>query len=131
VGVHEIPPEFFEERSSDEARHGVIFTTLRTPIAKEDCDLPRVGIGVSENRGTETEATLPRLLLASDPRLPQQHGAPRGGRREGPTGQNGTPLGIRRSCPRRAQVRRARLIRQIFEVDRLVCPQRSAPRLVL
>jgi len=33
------------------------------------------------------------------------------------------PLEVRRSCLRRAQARRARLIRQVYEVDPLVCPQ--------
>ena len=32
------------------------------------------------------------------------------------------PLEVRRSCLRRAQARRARLIRQVYEVDPLLCP---------
>jgi hypothetical protein len=36
---------------------------------------------------------------------------------------NGTPLEVRRSCLRRAQARRARLIRQVYEVDPLPCSQ--------
>ena len=40
VGVHEIPPELFDERSLDSPCHGVIFTTPRTLLAKEDCYLP-------------------------------------------------------------------------------------------
>jgi len=38
-----------------------------------------------------------------------------------PGTDDGAPLEVRRSCLRRAQARRARLIRQVYEVDPLLC----------
>jgi len=40
-----------------------------------------------------------------------------------PGTDDGAPLEVRRSCLRRAQARRARLIRQVYEVDPLLCPR--------
>jgi hypothetical protein len=50
---------------------------------------------------------------------------------ETPTGENRVPLAIRRSCLRRAQPRRARLIRQAYEVDPLLCPRCGKPMRVI
>ena len=53
----------------------------------------------------------------------RQHGLLGKAEGAGPVPNEGTraPLEVRRSCLRRAQARRARLIRQVYEVDPLVC----------